>query len=132
MGEAIRHGVRARAGHRCEYCRLPQAAAPWVTFHVEHIRARQHHGDDDSSNLALACPDCNFRKGPNLTAIPPDSDEIVPLYNPRVQSWEEHFAMVGAEIVGLTDIGRATAQLLDMNEDERIAMRRELQAEGLL
>jgi hypothetical protein len=110
---------------------LPQAAAPWVIFHVEHIRARQHRGDDDPSNLALACPDCNFRKGANLTAIPPDSNEVVPLYNPRVHSWEEHFAMVGAEIVGLTDIGRATVQLLDMNEDERVVMRRELQAEGL-
>jgi hypothetical protein len=40
--------------------------------------------------------------------------------------------MIGPEIVGLTDTGRATVRLLDMNEDERVAMRAELQAEGLL
>lgn len=132
MDETVRQFVRQRAGHRCEYCRLPQDAAPWVTFHVEHIRARQHQGEDDRQNLALACPDCNFRKGPNLTSVPPDSDEIVPLFNPRVHVWDEHFAMIGSEIVELTDVGRATVQLLDMNEDERVAMRAELQAEGLL
>jgi hypothetical protein len=132
MDETVRQFVRERAGHRCEYCHLPQDAAPWVTFHIEHIRARQHQGEDDPANLALACPDCNFRKGPNLTSTPPDSDEIVPLFNPRVLEWDEHFTMIGPEIVGLTDTGRATVRLLDMNEDERVAMRAELQAEGLL
>ena len=40
--------------------------------------------------------------------------------------------MVGAEIVGITEIGRATVRLLDMNEDERVIVRAQLQAEGLL
>jgi hypothetical protein len=132
MDAATRQLVRRRAGHRCEYCRLPQDAAPYVTFHIEHIRARQHQGDDDPSNLANACPDCNAKKGPNLTTISPDRGEIVALFNPRVHVWDEHFAMVGPEIVGLTEIGRATVRLLDMNEDERVVMRAELQAEGLL
>jgi hypothetical protein len=39
--------------------------------------------------------------------------------------------MLGPEIVGLTEIGRATVRLLDMNEDERVVMRAELQSEGL-
>ena len=42
MDAAVRQLVWHRAGDRCEYCRLPQAAAPAFTFHVEHIRARQH------------------------------------------------------------------------------------------
>ena len=39
----------------------------------------------------------------------------------------QHFAMVGARIEGITAVGRATAELLDMNNDERVEMRAELQ-----
>jgi hypothetical protein len=61
MDEIIRQRVRGRAGNRCEYCRLPQDAAPHLVFHVEHILAQQHVLDDSLDNLALACPDCNPR-----------------------------------------------------------------------
>ncbi|MEX2139074.1 MAG: HNH endonuclease [Pirellulales bacterium] len=132
MDAARRAFVRQRANGRCEYCGLPQVAAPYFTFHIEHIRARQHQGGDDPANLALACPDCNAKKGPNVATISPQNDSIVELFNPRIHQWEDHFVVVGAEIVGITDIGRATVQLLDMNEDERVTMRAQLQAEGLL
>jgi HNH endonuclease len=132
MESAVRELVRVRAGHRCEYCGLRQEAAPYFAFHVEHIRARQHGGGDEPSNLALACPDCNAKKGPNVAAISPDTGGIIELFNPRIQRWAEHFAIVGAEIVGLTEIGRATIQLLDMNENQRVVVRAQLQAEGLL
>jgi hypothetical protein len=45
IDRALRDLVVQRAGQRCEYCRLPQAVMP-VTFHVEHIVARKHGGDD--------------------------------------------------------------------------------------
>jgi hypothetical protein len=67
-----------------------------------------------------------------VAAVSPDSGTLVELFNPRLHLWEEHFTRVGAVIVGLSDIGRATVRLLDMNEDERVAIRAELQAEGLL
>ena len=131
MDEATRQLVRRRAKNRCEYCRLPQRGAPYLTFHVEHIRARQHQGGDDPQNLALACPDCNAKKGPNLATASPDSGALVPLFNPRLHIWTEHFSLMGPEIIGLTEIGRATVRLLDMNEHERLVMRAELQAEGI-
>jgi 5-methylcytosine-specific restriction endonuclease McrA len=84
MDEATRELVRRRANGRCEYCGLPQEAAPFFRFHIEHIRARQHHGQDDPSNLALACPDCNAKKGPNLTTVSPDTGRVVELFNPRI------------------------------------------------
>lgn len=55
MDAVTRQFVRNRAGHRCEYCRLPQASAPFVSFHLEHIEAQQHVADDSIDNLALAC-----------------------------------------------------------------------------
>jgi hypothetical protein len=130
MDAATRDFVRRRANGRCEYCGLPQDAAPYFTFHIEHIRARQHQGGDDPSNLALACPDCNAKKGPNLTAISPGSDRIVELFNPRRHRWEDHFSRVGGEIFGVTEIGRATILLLDMNEEERVIIRAQLHDEG--
>lgn len=76
MDAGTRRMVRQRASDCCEYCRLPQEAAPVAAFQVEHIRAKQHHGDDSPANLALACPRCNLFKGPNLSAIDPDSGEV--------------------------------------------------------
>jgi hypothetical protein len=60
-------------------------------------------------NLALACAICNGNKGPNLASIDPLSGEIVPLFNPRTQNWNDHFEIHGAEIIGRIAIGRATA-----------------------
>jgi hypothetical protein len=95
MDAAKREFVRHRANGRCEYCGLPQHAAPYFKFHIEHIQARQHQGGDDPSNLALACPDCNFKKGPNLATISPDSGQMVELFNPRRHRWADHFAKGG-------------------------------------
>jgi hypothetical protein len=97
---------------------------------VEHIRAQQHGGGNEPSNLALACPDCNRHKGPNLSAIDPETGAVVLIFHPREHAWNDHFAMVGVRIEGITRVGRATVELLDMNNDERVEMRAELQDFG--
>ena len=109
MDASTRQMVRQRANHRCEYCHLPQAAAPMLTFHIEHVHAQQHVVDDSPQNLALACPDCNFHKGPNLTTLDPRTREIVKLFHPRNDIWEAHFEYRGAIILGLTPVGEATS-----------------------
>jgi hypothetical protein len=126
MDETIRQLVRDRAGDRCEYCLLPQKYAVVVRFHIEHLRARQHGGDDAPANLALAGPHCNRFKGPNLTSFDPETD------NPRTQSWHEHFALDDIMIVGLTPIGRATVRLLHMNSEDRLKVRAVLKERGEL
>jgi hypothetical protein len=129
MDAAVRHHVRERAGNRCEYCRLAQAVYD-LPFHVEHIVASQHLQDDDPSNLAFACDRCNLHKGTNLVTIDHESGNRVDLFNPRNDSWDEHFMFVGAEIVGLTPTGRATARLLNMNSERRLLLRKRLLAAG--
>src|SRR3989304_2649952 len=130
MEASLRELVRRRATHRCEYCHLPQAAAPFLTFHIEHIRARQHGGDDDSSNLALACPDCNAHKGPNLTSVDPETEQVVALFNPRQDIWSDHFSFEGPMIIARTPTGRATVRLLPMNEPTRVEIHGRLQGAG--
>jgi hypothetical protein len=111
---------------------LAASGAPFLTFHIEHITARQHGGGDDSSNLALACPDCNAHKGPNLTSIDPETGRLVALFNPRRDVWSEHFSFDGPMIVGRTPAGRATVRLLYMNEEARVEMRWRLQQAGAM
>jgi hypothetical protein len=86
--------------------------------------------DDSLGNLALACPDCNFHKGPNLITLDPRTREFVRLYHPRTDAWAEHFEFRGAIIVGLSAVGDATIRLLQMNSVERVELRAELQAAG--
>jgi hypothetical protein len=126
MDVATQRLVRSRAEHRCEYCRLPQFAAPFLTFHIEHIQSKQHVQDDSIDNLALACPDCNRYKGPNLATLDSRTREVVLLFHPRKDEWDDHFAIEGYFIRGLTQIGIATVNLLRFNSDERVEMRKEI------
>jgi hypothetical protein len=45
-------------------------------------------------NLALACWACNLKKGPNLTGLDPETEEIISLFNPRKDRWADHFAFI--------------------------------------
>jgi Restriction endonuclease len=110
--------VRERAFERCEYCGLLQSQAPLARFHIEHIVARQHGGSDDADNLAYACFHCNLHKGPNLAGIDPETGELTALFNPRLETWSEHFSSWGSSIVGLTPSGRVTVLVLAMNSEE--------------
>ena len=125
MDAATRQSVRQRAGEKCEYCGISQETVPFASFHIDHIVAKNHALDDSMSNLALACNHCNFHKGPNLASIDPESKQMVPLYNPRKDAWAEHFKVVGAAVIGLTPIGRATVRLLAMNTVDRMELRTE-------
>ena len=123
---ATRRRVRSRAENRCEYCGLPQEADRFFRFHIEHIVPKQHDGTDDLWNLALACHHCNLHKGPNLAGIDPYTGQMVPLFNPRAQRWDDHFEIQGTWIAGRTPIGRATVRVLSMNADEQRELRARL------
>jgi len=125
MVAALRDTIRRRAGDRCEYCPVPQAATPFMPFHIEHVIARQHGGADDADNLALSCDRCNAHKGPNLSAVDPESGGLIELYHPRRDTWQDHFQMQSGVVVGLTARGRATVRLLNMNAPGRVQLRRE-------
>ena len=124
MDDGTRDLVRRRAGDRCEYCLLPQEASPLLTFHVEHIIARQHGGNDSINNLALACDRCNAYKGPNLSTVSHRTGEIIKVFNPRNDVWPEHFRIVNGMVNGITETGEATVRLLNMNAPRRVQLRR--------
>jgi hypothetical protein len=130
MDALTRELVWSRAGHRCEYCRIHQEDEPFYRLHVEHIVAQQHGGPDSPDNLALACHHDNERKGPNLSGIDPATGKVVRLFHPRRQRWSRHFRFAGPVIVGRTQCGRATVEVLALNAPDRVELRAELIAEG--
>ena len=131
MDEVTRDLVRRRADDKCEYCLLPQEASV-LTFHVDHIIAKQHLDTfvDEPPFLCLACNRCNAHKGTNLTSIDPESGEVVALFNPRKDEWSEHFRFDAGEIIGLTPTGRATVRLLNVNANRRVELREQWIKDG--
>lgn len=126
---ALRRLVIERAQGRCEYCLLHQddAEAP---HQIDHLIALKHEGQTVSENLALACQLCNRHKGSDLAAIDPSDGQVVQLFNPRMQSWGEHFQLSGASIAGLTPSGRATVKRLRLNDESRLIDRQTLMETG--
>ena len=126
VDEALRNFVIERAGNRCEYCRLHQDDGRPYRFPVDRIIAGQHGGRYEPENTALACHECNEKKGPNIAGVDSTDGSIVSLFNPRAEKWSAHFEFQGAIIGGLTPTGRATVQTLGLNDDERVQLRSEL------
>jgi hypothetical protein len=93
MDASLARDVRERAGHMCEYCRMPESSYPTVPFPIDHIIARQHGGSTTLDNLALSCLHDNTHKGPNIAGIDPVSRMISRLFNPRRDRWVRHFEM---------------------------------------
>jgi 5-methylcytosine-specific restriction endonuclease McrA len=123
ISSAIRREVETRAGHRCEYCRMHQSLQGGL-FHVEHIVPTAQDGSSDLSNLALACPGCNLHKSDRVLVFDEETATRVRLFNPRTESWHDHFRWVGYEIAGLTPAGRATVVALKLNHPRRIKIRK--------
>jgi hypothetical protein len=89
----------------------------------DHVIAEKHGGPTTLENLAWSCFVCNRFKGSDLASIDPISRRVVTLFHPRTQRWHRHFRLNSARIEGRTASGRATAVLLHLNDEERIAHR---------
>ena len=131
VSRQLRDFVRDRAKDRCEYCRLPHEVEPFLPFHVDHIVAEQHGGDDDPMNLCWCCPHCNLKKGPNVSSLDDVTGQIVQLFNPRTDVWSDHFQWNGSVLVSNTATGRATIRCLAINPPDNIAQRQAFISEGV-
>lgn len=122
--KALREQVKHRAGFRCEYCQTSE----WlngIEGEIDHIIPRAEGGTDRSDNLCLACTSCNGYKQAKTSGTDPDSGQVVALFHPRRQRWEEHFAwgVDATRILGLTACGRATVEALRLNHPLAISAR---------
>jgi hypothetical protein len=118
VNERIRLFVRQRAKYLCEYCHSPERSSSDV-FTIDHLIPRSLQGSDEFDNLALACRRCNERRYNFTTGIDPQTAKEVAIFNPRLQSWADHFIWTadGLRIIGKSPTGRATCHRLDFNDD---------------
>ena len=120
----LRAAVIKRARGLCEYCRSRSSHSPGP-FVVDHIIPKVRGGKTTLGNLALACSGCNGRKHAKVNGTDPLTGKSARLFHPRRQPWPDHFAWSGDDklIIGLTAIGRATVEALQLNREELINLR---------
>jgi len=92
MSPTLRQIVTQRALERCEYCHYPEKIHSGV-LHLDHIIPPQHGGSNKAENRALACQNCNLKKSDKLNGIDLVTKKTVRLFNPRLDKWDEHFAL---------------------------------------
>jgi hypothetical protein len=92
---------------------------------IDHIIPKAVGGSDDEENLWLACRLCNSYKGTQTEAKDPITRLTVKLFNPRLQTWQQHFRWINSGILieGKTDIGRTTAVALQLNNSYAATVR---------
>jgi HNH endonuclease len=123
ISDQLRADVARRAGLRCEYCRIHETDAGFP-HQVDHVVSRKHGGNSTFDNLAYACILCNRYKGSDIASVNTKTGEVVRLFHPRHDRWEDHFRFDANLIEPLTDTARVTVRLLRLNASERVAERR--------
>lgn len=115
---AVEERVRETARYRCGYCLSPQHLV-MARLEIEHIIPIAKGGTNEEANLWLSCPLCNAYKSDKIEALDPITSKVVPLFNPRLQGWVDHFMWSedGLRIIGQTPTGRATVKLLHLDDD---------------
>lgn len=112
----LRKLVRQDAGERCGYC---QSSERWlgIAHEVEHILPIADGGETVRTNLWIACRRCNSFKATRASGTDPSTNETVRLFHPRHDRWHDHFrwSIDGTRVVGITTVGRATVEILQMN-----------------
>ena len=98
-----------QAGYKCEYCRRLLTG---IEYQVDHIWPESRRGTSIKANLAISCQRCNKNKSNHVEWIDPVKGSSYPLFNPRTMEWNTHFRPLHNEVIGTTEIGRATAALL--------------------
>jgi hypothetical protein len=116
--------VIKRAGNRCEYCQLSQKGQE-ATFHVDHIVPLASGGETAAENLALACVSCSLRKGAKEFVFDEETGIDIRIFNPRKDTWREHFEWNGVVLKGLTEKGQVTIKLLNLNRRLILVIREE-------
>lgn len=120
----LQRRIRAHFGNSCAYCRTAESLTV-TSFEFDHIFPRSAGGKTIFENLCLACPSCNRYKASQQMAVDPVTLWKVGLFHPHFQLWTDEFAWSedATEIVGLTQIGRATIFALKMNRPQMTRIR---------
>jgi hypothetical protein len=132
ISASLRRQVTDRAQGFCEYCLKPEMLS-FSPHEIDHTIAEKHGGSTTAINLALACKRCNTNKGSDIASIDPQTNQITPIYNPRLDRWSEHFQLAPtSELIALSAQARATIRMLQLNRVDRVEERRLWMKAGMI
>jgi len=122
VNDAMRQRVAERAYHVCEHCLIHEDDTFWGC-HIDHIISRKHGGSSELENLAFACAVCNANKGSDISSLAGSPPKLTRLFHPRQDHWLENFHPVKNTIDFASEVGEATAKLLQLNHPNRVEER---------
>lgn len=124
LPDDVRSRIHEADRDRCRYC-LTCEANSGTPLTYDHITPRSRGGSTSFENVCRACRTCNEFKADAANAVDPVTGEVVPLFNPRTQRWDDHFGWSAdaTRVEGSTPIGRATVIALRMNHPTIVAAR---------
>lgn len=125
--ERVRNFVANRANFRCEYCQI-HSDDMFLSFEIDHLIPLKHGGTNAPKNLAFACPHSNQHKGSDFITL--INDDIVRLFNPRLEQWSAHFETFNGQISPKTRIGVASLKIFKFNQPDLLILRQILSEKG--
>lgn len=132
IAEEIKRFVKQRAGSCCEYCGEPDFVG-LAAHQFDHIISEKLGGDTHEDNLAYCCILCNRHKGSNISSYAGSPRKNIPLFNPRIDVWEEHFYYTDdGNLNSKTDAGQGTIFVLKINESDRVKDRKIFFEDGFM
>jgi hypothetical protein len=128
VSKRLREKVARLARRHCEYCRTPEVYSPIPRHSVDHVVPVCDGGKTEGTNLALSCQGCNNFKSSKTEGRNRRTGQLVRLFHPRNDRWSDHFAWSSDLLIidGLTDIGKVTVEVLQLNREGLVNLRRVL------
>ncbi len=125
ISKTVRERIAKAANYCCEYCQTAQQISG-AQMNIKHIIPISRGGTSEPENLCNSCAWCNSYKWAKVGGLDPETNQVVPLFNPRQQQWRDHFEwnQDSVYIVGKTAVGRATIVALKMNNSFILPARR--------
>ncbi len=125
ISAVLRARIRRKFYDACAYCRSPEQLMG-VIFEIDHIIPLAEGGKTQEENLCLCCPTCNRYKAANIAAIDPLTQKLCSLFHSVLDHWDDHFYWSNdfSLLLGKTETGRATIDLLRMNRPILVELRK--------
>ena len=114
----IKQPLLAMSSEKCAFCET-KIAEESKYLEVEHFHHKDLYKEEvvEWDNLLPSCKKCNGTKGDHDT-------KIEPIINPCEQDPREHLTIWRYRLKGKTDLGKMTISALNLNEPDRLVLKR--------
>jgi uncharacterized protein (TIGR02646 family) len=114
----IKQPLLLMSSEKCAFCET-KIAEESKYLEVEHFHHKDLYKDEvvDWNNLLPSCKKCNGTKGNHDT-------KLEPIINPCEQDPKEHLKIWLYRFKGKTDLGKMTVSALNLNDPDRLVLKR--------